>query len=583
MDCVAIPTGAHCEFTAAAGVTNMIGISGAYAGDVVHLRLAASDASGPVSFAADTAYPVLPTTLPIPVPSAPVSAPPSVPPITPPAVTGTVSGVAAATSEKASTSAAPSMTTVTARDAAKEAARLIRRRSRVLLFTNAERATAGLRGADGKRSADPVGAALRRAPRRWIGRSRTSDGSTLTQRVVAAGYRYRFVGENLGLGQQTAKTGRGGVDGQPGAPREHAATRGSPRSASVWRPGPTVSSSGASTWVGRPPDFRPIGGRPPRRRRAAAVEPMSVRAKREAIHNSATVAACRSPRADSKAACSTSNALVTTSARSSARSRAPATTRSEVGLAAAATERVAEPIPGRDQRVDGADAGRAGEIDGGVDRERGAVSTPSSRATARSTSTESTLVVPSQIGSTCASRSSRGMPVSSTYPAPPKHSRYSDADATAQRAGGDLRERCDQPQLVGGTGVAVDLDRAEQRERVRRQCERGLRVHGQASQRGPVQRVRVEAAAGDGAHRRVRAGVVEATAHATAGGRRVVEPGHHDERQHPGQAAGQRVADRVARARRRARSRRSGRRGCRACPSAGAASGRRAGDRPSAA
>ena len=40
-------------------------------------------------------------------------------------------------------------------------------------------------------------------------------------------------------------------------------------------------------------------------------------------------------------------------------------------------------------------------------------------------------MVPSQIGSTWASRSSRGSPVSSTYPAPPKLSRYSLAEATA--------------------------------------------------------------------------------------------------------------------------------------------------------
>ena len=42
-------------------------------------------------------------------------------------------------------------------------------------------------------------------------------------------------------------------------------------------------------------------------------------------------------------------------------------------------------------------------------------------------------MVPSQIGSTCASRSSRGTPVSSTYPAPPKLSTYSLAEPTASR------------------------------------------------------------------------------------------------------------------------------------------------------
>ncbi len=216
LDCSTTPTGAHCAFTAAAGITNMIGVSGAYANDVVHLQLAASDAAGPVSFAADTSYPVLPTTWPAPpITVPPITVPPiTVPPITVPPVTippiPTPPLTQAAFTRTMNTLAATigqTTATVEARIAAakKAAARLTRRRSRVISFTNNERAMSGLGGL----TSNPqlTLSAERYAQHLALDRAFShTDGSTLAQRIEAAGYRYRVAGENLGMGQPTART-----------------------------------------------------------------------------------------------------------------------------------------------------------------------------------------------------------------------------------------------------------------------------------------------------------------------------------------------------------------------------------------
>lgn len=136
--------------TASAGVSNMIGLSGTDNGYVVHLRLTASDAAEPVSFTA--------------VPSPPVPSPPVTVPVS----------------------------------------RLARRRAHVISFTNVERATAHLgalqANVDLTRSAQHYAQRLA-----GDGAFSHTDGSVLDQRVTAAGYRFRFIGENLGLGQPNAK------------------------------------------------------------------------------------------------------------------------------------------------------------------------------------------------------------------------------------------------------------------------------------------------------------------------------------------------------------------------------------------
>jgi uncharacterized protein YkwD len=199
LDCAVTPTGEHCAFTAEAAVANMIGFSGTYTGPGVHLRLSASDVNGPVRFAGDETYPVT---------AAGASTPPVAPrpsgAVSPVSVSPVPVSPVAKTATKASAGTTTATSAASAHRAAAKAARLKHRRTRVIFFTNAERAAAGL---------TPLHAspALTTSAQAYARRLATdgvfshTDGSLLTDRIAGAGYHFRFVGENLGMGQPSAK------------------------------------------------------------------------------------------------------------------------------------------------------------------------------------------------------------------------------------------------------------------------------------------------------------------------------------------------------------------------------------------
>jgi len=181
--CALTSTGEHCATTASADKALSLAFTGTYTSAVIDLQLSAADVAGPVTFAANTLYPApraLTPYSPIPLPPAPS---PPVPPVFP-------------TSLKSSgATAAPSA----------QAARLRHRRARVIMLTNKQRAGLGL----GSLQTD---ADLTRSAQNYVdhlaadGAFSHTDGSVLAERVVRAGYRYRFVGENLAMGQASAGT-----------------------------------------------------------------------------------------------------------------------------------------------------------------------------------------------------------------------------------------------------------------------------------------------------------------------------------------------------------------------------------------
>ena len=178
--CALTSTGEHCATTASADRSLSLAFTGTYTGAVIDLQISASDAAGPVMFAANTVYPAPPSNVLTPIP--PVPSPP-VPPVFPTSLKST------------GATAAP----------AGQAARLRHRRARVIMLTNKQRAGLGL-------GALQTDADLTRSAQNYVdhlaadGAFSHTDGSVLAERVVQAGYRYRFIGENLGMGQASAGT-----------------------------------------------------------------------------------------------------------------------------------------------------------------------------------------------------------------------------------------------------------------------------------------------------------------------------------------------------------------------------------------
>jgi len=156
--------GAHCAVNALPDRPYTFDVSGTYTGMMVALSVGGSDASGPLQYAGETTYLTLPTEVPFP----PV---PPLPPI--PFPPGSFGGF-------------PD-----------------HQRDRVLLHTNRARAAHDLPvlAMNGPLTASAQGYADKLAA---DGAFTHSDGSKLTQRLSAAGYRYGWAGENLGLGQATA-------------------------------------------------------------------------------------------------------------------------------------------------------------------------------------------------------------------------------------------------------------------------------------------------------------------------------------------------------------------------------------------
>ena len=115
---------------------------------------------------------------------------------------------------------------------------------------------------------------------------------------------------------------------------------------------------------------------------------------------------------------------------------------------------------------------------------------PPADSSARRVSSESTLVVPSQMESTCASRRSVGIPVSSTYPAPPNASTTSLATATAWRAVVSLASgRQHAEQRAAGVVQLPRLLRAQQLRHAKGKVQRAHPLRAQSGQRVRVQRL----------------------------------------------------------------------------------------------
>ncbi len=176
--CALVATGEHCVIAATADAAISLPFSGAYTGMVVDLTTTATDAAGPVTFAPATAYPAPPVdvlTLPTgPSPTAGALPPPAVAPIT---------------------EAAASQT----------ATLLAHRRTRVVALTNQFRTGARIKTLT-------ISPNLTRSAQAYAqhlaadGAFSHTDGSALTTRVLEAGYTYQVVGENLALGQTSAKS-----------------------------------------------------------------------------------------------------------------------------------------------------------------------------------------------------------------------------------------------------------------------------------------------------------------------------------------------------------------------------------------
>jgi uncharacterized protein YkwD len=177
--CTLTPTGEECTATATAYAPVNLPFTGTYTGMVIDLQISATDANGPVTYAGNTLYPALPVDPVVP----PVSLPPTAPPM--PGVTTT-------------------SITVSTRSQLTGAALLHHRRQRVIALTNAHRTAVHLGGLT-------VNAKLTSSAQDYAdhlagdGAFSHTDGSVLASRVTAAGYQYRFVGENLAMGQSTPR------------------------------------------------------------------------------------------------------------------------------------------------------------------------------------------------------------------------------------------------------------------------------------------------------------------------------------------------------------------------------------------
>jgi uncharacterized protein YkwD len=175
--CTLTATGEECVTKVTAGTVTNLPFQGTYTGFVVDLHIAATDADGPVTFAGNTWFYAPPANI-IDPPTPPVVIPPSIPP-----------------------SLVPASATTEATDRKLAGTALLRhRRTRVIELTNSQRTATG-------EHALTTNTDLTRSAQHYVDHLATdgafshTDGSVLTARVAATGYRYQFIGENLALGQ----------------------------------------------------------------------------------------------------------------------------------------------------------------------------------------------------------------------------------------------------------------------------------------------------------------------------------------------------------------------------------------------
>jgi uncharacterized protein YkwD len=196
--CMLTTGGEHCVVTAVADTVLTLPFAGSYTGIVVNLQTTASDAAGPVSFAADTTYlvpPAGPSTQPVmtsPIVSAPVATP-------------TAAAPEAAPQAVAPAAVTPQAALVEAAAIQAAIAQLSHKRDRVVQLTNAQRVANHLKAltVDARLQQSAQGYASHLAA---DGAFSHTDGSVLSTRITATGYVFVYAGENLAMGQTSASS-----------------------------------------------------------------------------------------------------------------------------------------------------------------------------------------------------------------------------------------------------------------------------------------------------------------------------------------------------------------------------------------